>query len=46
MTGEIDGKTSLSKPYVSIYGDYYEISDIVNSHVNVNQWLNAQGALI
>ncbi|XJO72276.1 hypothetical protein BDV3_003415 [Batrachochytrium dendrobatidis] len=40
--GEIDGRTSIHKPYVSLYGNYYKIPDIVKSHVTDGMYLNEQ----
>ena len=40
--GELDGRKSLDKPYVSLYGSYYYIPPIVQSHVTQNAWVNAQ----
>ncbi|TPX32124.1 chitin synthase [Synchytrium microbalum] len=39
--GELDGRTHINDPYVSMYGKYYRIPDIVNSHVNSNGWVSA-----
>ena len=30
----------MKRPSVSMYGYYYEISDIMNDHVNVKAYLN------
>eukprot|EP00842_Homolaphlyctis_polyrhiza_P005859 jgi/Hompol1/6274/HPOL_004905-RA len=40
--GEIDGRKDIDKPYVSLYGSYYKIPDIVKSHVNDGMFLNVQ----
>jgi hypothetical protein len=32
---EIASRNTVKNPYVSMYGYYYKINDIVNSHVNV-----------
>ncbi|KAJ3417264.1 hypothetical protein HDV05_005720 [Chytridiales sp. JEL 0842] len=38
--GQIDGLNTTAKPYVSIYGSYYHIPDIVKSHVRDKEYLN------
>ena len=39
--GEIDAHNKVNnKPYVGLYGSYYKMGDIVNNHVNDNQYLN------
>jgi chitin synthase len=37
---EIEERTSLSRPLVSMYGMYYAIPDIVKSHVHESRYLN------
>jgi chitin synthase len=37
---EIEARTSLSRPLVSMYGMYYSIPDIVKSHVHEGRYLN------
>ena len=38
--GEINARNTLSDPYVAIFGKYYRIPDIIQSHVNQNQWIS------
>ncbi|KAJ3328082.1 hypothetical protein HDU76_010617 [Blyttiomyces sp. JEL0837] len=39
--GEIDGLNSLSNPYISLYGAYYRIPDILKTHISQNNYLNS-----
>ncbi|KAI8800774.1 chitin synthase-domain-containing protein [Cladochytrium replicatum] len=43
--GEVDGKIKINNPYVSMYGDYYKINDIVKTHVTVNEYFNDQAMI-
>lgn len=40
--GELEGRTDVNRPMVSMYGYYYEIKDVFNSHVNTGKYLNDQ----
>ncbi len=40
--GEIDGKNTLESPTVAIFGSYYKIEDILKTHIEQKQYINAQ----
>ncbi len=38
--GELEGRRSISNPYVSLYGSYYYIPPVIKNHVEENQYIN------
>jgi chitin synthase len=38
--GEIEGLSAMKKSYVSMYGNYYDMKDIMHDHVNIKAYLN------